>query len=71
MEKLVYLISKDRGASDEVLRDDLIKRAVPVLRAAGAQNVSLNVDDAAVDRIFSSLHSIRSNPFPRKKLVKK
>ena len=49
MEKLVYLISKDRGVSGDVLREGLIKRVVPVLRGAGAQNVSLNVDDAAVE----------------------
>ncbi|MEE3327461.1 MAG: EthD domain-containing protein [Myxococcota bacterium] len=48
MEKLVYLISKDQGVSGDALREDLMKRVVPVLRDSGGQNVSLNVADDAV-----------------------
>ena len=65
MEKLVYLISKDQGASGDALRVGLLERAVPVLRESGAKNVSLNVNDEAVEagagvRISTSEPPIRA-----------
>ena len=49
MEKLVYLIAKDRDASGDGLRKGLMESAVPALRAAGAERISLNVEDEDVE----------------------
>ena len=65
MEKLVYLISRDQGVSGEALREALVEDVVPVLRASGGENVSVNVADDAVKagdgvRISSSEPPIRA-----------
>lgn len=49
MEKLVYLIAKDRDASGDGLRKGLMEYAVPALRTAGAERISLNVEDEDVE----------------------
>lgn len=48
MEKLVYLISANREASGDALREGLIEIAVPVIHRSGGLRVSVNVDDSAV-----------------------
>ncbi|MFP6638988.1 MAG: EthD domain-containing protein, partial [Myxococcota bacterium] len=48
MEKLVYLISREREASGEALRKSLMEGSIPLLRAAGAERISLNVEDEDV-----------------------
>jgi hypothetical protein len=48
MEKLVYVISQEATVSGEDLRAALIEKAAPALRAAGASQISVNVNDEHV-----------------------
>jgi len=48
MEKLVYVISRDTDAAGGDLRNALIEKAAPALRAAGASQISVNVNDEDV-----------------------
>ena len=48
MEKLVYLIFRSEGRSDEELRDALIGPTALALRAGGATRIDVNVSDAHV-----------------------
>lgn len=48
MEKLVYLIFQDPELGGGELREALIEKAVPVLRANGAQYLTVHVQDADV-----------------------
>jgi hypothetical protein len=45
MEKLVYLLAKEGEAPGAALRSALVEKAVPALRAAGASQIAVNVDD--------------------------
>jgi len=45
MEKLVYLIFREADFPGEELRNGLISKAAPALRAAGASQITLNVHD--------------------------
>ena len=45
MEKLVYLLTREGEAPGADLRADLVEKAVPALRAAGASQIAVNVDD--------------------------
>lgn len=48
MEKLVYLMTREVDVPGVALRDTLIEKTVPVLRASGASQISVNVDDGDV-----------------------
>jgi len=48
MEKLVYLIDADGALPGGDLRDGLVEKAAPALRAAGAGQIAVNVEDEHV-----------------------
>lgn len=48
MEKLVYLLTKSGDAPGADLRAALVEKAVPALRAGGASQIAVNVDDEHV-----------------------
>lgn len=48
MEKLVYLIDADGALPGADLRDGLVEKAAPALRAAGAGQIAVNVEDEHV-----------------------
>ena len=48
MEKLVYLLTEEADSSGADLRAGLIEKAAPVLREAGASQISVNVNDEDV-----------------------
>jgi len=48
MEKLVYLLFQEADASGEALRSGLLEKAAPGLRAAGAREITVSVNDEAV-----------------------
>lgn len=48
MEKLVYLLTNDGEAPGADLRTALVEKAAPALRAAGASQISVNVEDEHV-----------------------
>jgi hypothetical protein len=50
MEKLVYLLTHESGLPGADLRSGLFEKAVPALRAGGALQVSVNVEDEHVSQ---------------------
>ena len=48
MEKLVYLIFQEPDLEGAQLRQGLLEKAVPALRAAGARDLTVHVQDEAV-----------------------
>ena len=48
MEKLVYLLFRTRDLPGAALRDELVQKTAASLRAAGATQIAVNVDDEAV-----------------------
>ena len=61
MEKLVYLLHRGASVSGSKMRDHLILKVAPELRAAGATQISVNVADedvAAGEKVVIS----RSDP---------
>lgn len=48
MEKLVYLLTQQPAAPGSDLRTALVDKAAPALRAAGAMNIGLSVEDEDV-----------------------
>ena len=48
MEKLAYLIFQEADLSGSELRAALLEKATPALRAAGAREITIHVQDEAV-----------------------
>ena len=59
MEKLVYLIFHDADCSGAELRTELIEQTVPALRAGGAREIAVNVQD---EDVASGTPMRRSDP---------
>ena len=59
MEKLVYLIFHDADCPGAELRADLIEQTVPALRAGGAREIAVNVQD---EDVASGTPMRRSDP---------
>jgi len=61
MEKLVYLIDAEVSLPGGDLRDGLIEKAAPALRAAGATQIAVNVEDEHVAQ-GGAVKIVRTDP---------
>ena len=64
MEKLVYLIDAEASLPGGDLRDGLIEKAAPALRAAGASQIAVNVEDEHVAE-GGAVKIARTDPYLR------